>query len=80
MNENTQSLSFEAALEELQAVVKRLEGGELSLEQALLQFEQGVRLTRTCQEKLATAEQKVELLMKANADGSTDTQPFSGSR
>jgi len=73
---DTKPLPFEAALEELQLVVKRLESGELTLEQALQQFELGVRLTRTCQEKLAAAEQRVELLVKANADGQIETQPF----
>lgn len=74
----TAPVSFEAALEQLQAVVKRLESGELSLEQALQQFEEGVRLTRTCQDQLSAAEQKVDLLVKATAAG-VETQPFSRS-
>lgn len=68
--------SFEAALEMLQQTVKKLESGELSLEQALKSFEEGVGLTRVCQEHLAAAEQRVELLMNANADGRVETQPF----
>ena len=73
--------NFETALEQLQSMVKRLESGELSLEQALKCFEDGVRLTRICQEHLSVAEQRVDLLMKsslANPDSPADLQPFSG--
>lgn len=73
-------LPFEASLEELQAVVKRLESGELSLDQALQQFELGVKLTRTCQERLVAAEQKVEQLIKIGADGKVETQSFPSGR
>lgn len=72
-----EKIGFETALEQLQATVKKLESGELSLEQSLKFFEDGVRLTRICQEHLSTAEQKVEILMKANAEGQVDLQPFS---
>jgi exodeoxyribonuclease VII small subunit len=69
--------SFESALEQLQSTVRRLESGELSLEQALQGFEEGVRLTRLCQQQLSAAEQKVELLMQASAsDGRVEFQPF----
>jgi exodeoxyribonuclease VII small subunit len=68
--------NFETALEELQKTVKQLESGELSLEDALKGFERGVKLTRICQQHLSTAEQRVELLMKANPDGTAETQPF----
>jgi exodeoxyribonuclease VII small subunit len=68
--------SFEAALEQLQQTVKRMESGELSLEQALQFFETGVRLTRVCQERLNAAEQRVEILMKENAEGKAELQSF----
>jgi exodeoxyribonuclease VII small subunit len=55
---------LEKSLEELEALVARLEGGELSLEQALEEFERGVKLTRQCQSALKDAEQKVEILLK----------------
>ncbi len=74
-------VTFEFALEQLQSTVKKLEAGELSLEEALKGFEEGVRLARFCQGHLQAAEQKVELLMKSSAasDGSTvETQPFVG--
>lgn len=70
-------VSFEAALEQLQQTVKRMESGELSLEQALQFFETGVRLTRVCQERLSAAEQRVEILMKGSENGaSPELQPF----
>ncbi len=76
MSENQPS--FETALDLLQQAVKRLEGGELSLEQALQQFEEGVKLARLCQSQLTAAEQRVEILMKpASAEQSTpELQPF----
>ena len=54
---------FEQALAELEAVVERLENGELPLEQALTQFERGMALARSCQDALKQAEQKVEILL-----------------
>lgn len=75
-----EKLSFETAFEQLQAAVKKLESGELSLEQSLRQFEEGVKLTRICQEHLSAAEQRVEILMKSGNDGSINLQPFSGSK
>lgn len=55
---------LEKSLEELEALVTRLEGGDLPLEQALKEFERGVKLTRQCQTALQEAEQKVEILLK----------------
>ena len=54
---------FEQALAELEAVVERLEHGELPLEEALTQFERGIALARSCQDALKQAEQKVEILL-----------------
>jgi len=68
-------LDFEQALAELEQQVHRLEGGELSLEDALKAFESGVRLTRQCQQALDQAEQKVQLLLE-RADGGVDNQAF----
>ena len=53
---------FETALAELEGLVQRMEGGELSLEDSLQEFERGVQLTRICQEALKAAEQRVKLL------------------
>lgn len=54
---------FEQSLSELQTLVERLESGELSLEDSLATFEQGIRLTRDCQGALSQAEQKVQILL-----------------
>jgi len=65
---------FEAALEELESLVARLEEGDLSLEDSLRCFERGVHLTRTCQQALKDAEQKVEALVRE--DGEWRSVPF----
>jgi exodeoxyribonuclease VII small subunit len=65
---------FETSLAELQSLVERLESGELSLEDSLGAFEQGIRLTRDCQAALAQAEQKVQQLLER--DGELQEVPF----
>ncbi|MCB1803163.1 MAG: exodeoxyribonuclease VII small subunit [Gammaproteobacteria bacterium] len=54
--------TFEESLTELEALVERMETGELSLEESLGAFEHGIALTRVCQDALQQAEQKVEIL------------------
>ena len=71
------ALDFEQALAELEAVVERLEHGELPLEDALKQFERGVELARSCQTSLKAAEQRVEILLKKTLD--EEPEPFEGS-
>lgn len=66
--------TFESALEELEQLVERLESGDLPLDEALADFERGVKLTRECQQKLASAEQKVKVLMEQN--GKVQELPF----
>ena len=58
------SPDFEQALTELESIVEKLEHGELSLEESLLQFERGIALARSCQDSLKQAEQKVEILLQ----------------
>jgi exodeoxyribonuclease VII small subunit len=65
---------FEQALAELEAVVERLERGDLPLEEALRVFERGVELTRHCQSALKAAQQRVDILIKRN--GQTEIEPF----
>jgi exodeoxyribonuclease VII small subunit len=65
---------FETSLAELQTLVERLESGELSLEDSLGAFEQGIRLTRDCQASLVQAEQKVQQLLER--DGELQEVPF----
>ncbi|WP_105102032.1 exodeoxyribonuclease VII small subunit [Microbulbifer pacificus] len=67
--------TFESALEELEQLVERLESGDLPLDEALADFERGVKLTRECQQKLASAEQKVKVLMEEEG-GKIQELPF----
>lgn len=62
--QDAQPLDFEAAMRDLEALVERLEHGDLPLEESLKAFERGVMLTRSCQTALKEAEQKVEILLK----------------
>lgn len=68
---------FAATVEQLETIVERLESGELSLEDALTAFEQGVRLTRDAQQRLDSAELKVRALSE-DSDGRLNVAPFSG--
>ena len=68
------TVDFEQSLGALQALVERLESGNMSLEESLGAFEQGVALTRDCQQALTQAEQKVALLLEQ--DGQLTTEPF----
>lgn len=57
-------LTFEAGLQQLEAIVKEMESGELPLERALELFERGMKLSETCRKQLEDAEARVEILMK----------------
>ncbi|HNX24187.1 MAG TPA: exodeoxyribonuclease VII small subunit [Spirochaetota bacterium] len=60
--------SFEDALQDLEDVANKLEGGELGLDDSIKEFEKGIKLARYCQQKLEEAERKIEILQKG-ADG-----------
>lgn len=62
----SEPLPFEKALEQLEALVEKMESGELSLEESLKSFEQGISLTQQCNQSLKTAEQTVKMLMEKN--------------
>ena len=69
------SPTFEAALQKLETIVQRLEKGELTLEESLALYEEGIRLSRLCHGKLEEAEGKIELLVKdARGDVILDVQ------
>ncbi|MGQ0658717.1 MAG: exodeoxyribonuclease VII small subunit [Chromatiales bacterium] len=74
MNKKRDAVDFETSLQELEALVERMESGKLSLEQSLKDFERGVTLTRTCQKALAEAEQRVKVLLER--EGQAELQPF----
>jgi exodeoxyribonuclease VII small subunit len=63
---NSKPKTFESSLEELERIVRELEQGELTLEKSLELFEQGVKLSRECQERLNQAERRIEMLTRDN--------------
>ena len=72
---NDKPRSFEASLEELERIVRELERGDLPLEKSLELFEQGVKLSRACQERLSEAERRIEILTRDN-HGRPTIRPF----
>ena len=75
MSDNKDNLKdFEKSLQSLEKIVSHMESGELGLEESLAQFENGIKLARTCQDTLANAELRVEQLIEKN--GLQQTVPF----
>lgn len=72
--EQDETLDFEKSLQELEQLVERLEQGDITLEESLQCFERGIGLTRTCQQALKAAEQKVQILIEQ--DGNAEIRPF----
>lgn len=68
-------VSFENAMKKLETIVESLESGEISLEAALKQYEEGVRMADLCQKRLTEAQKKVEVLLKTSP-GKFKTVPF----
>lgn len=60
------TIDFEEALDQLEELVEEMETGDLTLEESLKAFEQGIKLTRDCQSALTQAEQKVQMLIEEN--------------
>ena len=75
-NNPAKSLPFEEALKKLEGIVEAMESDELPLEALLAQYEEGTRLVKICQEKLAEAELKIQQLEK-NAAGDLKLKPLS---
>jgi exodeoxyribonuclease VII small subunit len=69
------ALSFETGLQQLEGIVKEMEGGDLPLERALELFEKGMKLSEACRKQLEEAETRVETLIKRA--GEMSPQPFS---
>lgn len=67
-------LSFEQAMEKLEQIVTRLENGDVPLEQAIELFQEGMKLSQLCGQKLEVVERKIETLMEEN--GSLVKKPF----
>lgn len=68
--------SFESAIKRLTEIVQVLERGELPLEESLRLFEEGVKLSRVSQQKLDSAEKRVEQLLAVDEQGRAKTTPF----
>ena len=68
--------TFEQSMKQLERIVQELEGGDLPLEKAIKKFEEGMKLTKFCSQKLDDTEKKVSILLK-NAEGRIAEKPFS---
>ncbi|MBR5614340.1 MAG: exodeoxyribonuclease VII small subunit [Clostridia bacterium] len=68
-------VSFEENIKQLEGIVNKLEGGDVSLDEMLELFEEGIRRTKECTSQLKNAEQKITVLMK-NSDGEICEAPF----
>jgi exodeoxyribonuclease VII small subunit len=66
---------FEKAFQDLEKIVQRLESEEIPLDESLQLFEEGIRLSRFCNQKLEEVEKKIELIL-ADAKGQPVTEPF----
>lgn len=69
-------MSFEKKLTRLEEIVKKMEDGELSLDDSLKLFEEGVKLSRDCNKELSEAEQKVKKLVGVDAEGEPILEDF----
>lgn len=68
-------VKFETALGRLEEIVRKMEDGEMSLEESLKLFEEGVKLSRLCDQKLQAAERRIEILLK-DQEGNVAAIPF----
>jgi len=67
--------NFERAMERLEGIVEQMESGKLPLEDLIVRYEEGMNLVKICQERLANAEQKIEIIARDNA-GKTTVKDF----
>jgi exodeoxyribonuclease VII small subunit len=75
---SSEAIPFEEAMQKLEAIVETMESGELPLEALMTQFEEGTRLAKICQTRLAQAETKIQQLEK-NAAGELTLRPVESS-
>jgi exodeoxyribonuclease VII small subunit len=68
-------LNFEGALDRLEKIVEQMESGKLPLEDLIVRYEEGMNLVKICQERLANAEQKIEIIAR-NSAGKTVVKDF----
>ena len=68
--------NFEGAMERLEGIVEQMESGKLPLEDLIVRYEEGMKLVRICQERLANAEQKIEIITRNSAGKAGMGQEF----
>src|SRR3982750_4194284 len=68
-------LNFETAMDRLEKIVEQMESGQLPLEDLIVRYEEGMNLVKVCQERLASAEQKIEIIARNNA-GKPEVKDF----
>jgi exodeoxyribonuclease VII small subunit len=68
-------LNFEGAMDRLEKIVEQMESGKLPLEDLIVRYEEGMNLVKVCQERLAKAEQKIEIIAR-NSAGKTIIKDF----
>ncbi|MFZ9949971.1 MAG: exodeoxyribonuclease VII small subunit [Gemmobacter sp.] len=78
MTDAIEGLSFEAAMAELEAVVRKLEGGQVALEESIALYERGAALRAHCDARLRAAEERIEMIRAAEgrATGTTPAEGF----
>lgn len=69
------SSNFQSAMERLEKIVEQMESGKLALEDVIVRYEEGMKLVKICQERLAAAEQKIDIIARNNA-GQPVIKPF----
>jgi len=60
-------LNFESAMDRLEAIVEQMESGKMLLEELIVRYEEGMKLVKICQERLASAEQRIEIISRNSA-------------
>lgn len=65
-------------MDRLEEIVDQMESGKMMLEELIVRYEEGMKLVKTCQERLASAEQRIEIITRNHA-GKTTVQPFEAS-
>ena len=72
---STAELNFEKAMDRLESIVEQMESGKLPLEELIVRYEEGMGLVKICQERLASAEQKIEMIAR-DGTGKTTVKDF----
>lgn len=60
-------MNFEGAMDRLEEIVEQMESGKMMLEELIVRYEEGMKLVKICQERLASAEQRIEIITRNNA-------------